>query len=88
MVYLILIVSNSSIYYCISLQLLKHFKESERWMSTSKNLSANKRPIDFSPEELENELFKLFLNTRFRPRFELIVYLENNFLSSSCLNLA
>ncbi|KAK9208590.1 hypothetical protein WN944_000948 [Citrus x changshan-huyou] len=48
-------------------ELLKHFKESERWMSTSKNLSANKRPIDFSPEELESELFKLFLNTRFRP---------------------
>ncbi|KAL9440712.1 hypothetical protein AB3S75_019390 [Citrus x aurantiifolia] len=48
-------------------ELLKHFKESERWMSTSKNLSANKRPIDFSPEELENELFKLFLNTRFCP---------------------
>ncbi|ESR64511.1 putative RNA-dependent RNA polymerase 3 [Citrus sinensis] len=48
-------------------ELLKHFKESERWMSTSKNLSANKRPIDFSLEELESELFKLFLNTRFCP---------------------
>ncbi|KAH9800962.1 putative RNA-dependent RNA polymerase 3 [Citrus sinensis] len=48
-------------------ELLKHFKESERWMSTSKNLSANKRLIDFSLEELESELFKLFLNTRFCP---------------------
>lgn len=49
-------------------------------MSTSENHSANKKPSDFLPKELENELFKLFLNTRFDPRFELIVYLDNSFL--------
>lgn len=58
----------------VFLQLLKHFRESERWVPTSSiNILPNKRPSDFSPEELEHELFNLFLTTRFRPRFGLIV---------------
>ncbi|KAJ4708521.1 RNA-dependent RNA polymerase [Melia azedarach] len=51
-------------------ELLKHFRESERWVPTSSiNILPNKRPSDFSPEELEHELFNLFLTTRFRPSY-------------------
>ncbi|KAK0572519.1 hypothetical protein LWI29_032755 [Acer saccharum] len=51
-------------------ELLKHFKESERWKPTSATSNvSNKRPSDFSPEELEDELFKLFLTTRFQPSY-------------------
>ncbi|KAL5771145.1 hypothetical protein ACOSP7_015299 [Xanthoceras sorbifolium] len=51
-------------------ELLKHFKESERWISTSSTTNvSNKRPSDFLPEELEDELFKLFLTTRFQPSY-------------------
>ncbi|KAK0572333.1 hypothetical protein LWI29_030053 [Acer saccharum] len=49
-------------------ELLKHFKESERWKPTSATSNvSNKRPSDFLPEELEDELFKRFLTTRFQP---------------------
>ncbi|KAI9192350.1 hypothetical protein LWI28_021583 [Acer negundo] len=51
-------------------ELLKHFKESERWKPTSATSNvSNKRPSDFLPEELEDELFKLFLTTRFQPGY-------------------
>ncbi|KAJ0091065.1 hypothetical protein Patl1_13328 [Pistacia atlantica] len=51
-------------------ELLKHFRESEPWTSNpSTNNMSTKRPSDLSPEELENELFELFLSTRFRPSY-------------------
>ncbi|POO00835.1 RNA-dependent RNA polymerase-type [Trema orientale] len=51
-------------------QLLEHFKQSEPWIpNSSMQKGENKRPIQFSPEELEAELIKLFLKTRFEPSF-------------------
>ncbi|KAK2650448.1 hypothetical protein Ddye_017937 [Dipteronia dyeriana] len=51
-------------------ELLKHFKESERWKPTSATSNvSNKRPSDFLDEELEDELLKLFLTTRFQPSY-------------------
>ncbi|XP_044463724.1 probable RNA-dependent RNA polymerase 5 isoform X2 [Mangifera indica] len=51
-------------------ELLKHFRASEPWTSkpSTNNMSA-KRPGDISPEELEDELFNLFLTTRFEPSY-------------------
>jgi hypothetical protein len=59
------------------LQLLEYYKGSEPWTPTSlmQNVPnhnvVNKKPSDFSAEELEEELFKLFLTTRFQPRYAL-----------------
>ncbi|XP_044463726.1 probable RNA-dependent RNA polymerase 5 isoform X2 [Mangifera indica] len=51
-------------------ELLKHFRASEPWTSNpSTNNMSTKRPSDLSPEELEDELFKLFLTTRFQPSY-------------------
>ncbi|KAF5481968.1 hypothetical protein F2P56_002575 [Juglans regia] len=56
-------------------QLLEYFKESEPWTPTlsmqhvSNHDVATKKPSDFSSEELEEELFKLFLTTRFQPSY-------------------
>ncbi|POO00831.1 RNA-dependent RNA polymerase-type [Trema orientale] len=57
--------------YARSLQtLLQHFKPSEPWIP---NLSIGKvegkSPNQLSDEELEDELFKLFLKTRFEPSY-------------------
>jgi len=57
------------------LQLLEHFKVSEPWTPSysvhkvPNNAIPLKKPTDFSSMELEQELFKLFLSTRFRPRY-------------------
>ncbi|KAG6662192.1 probable RNA-dependent RNA polymerase 5 isoform X2 [Carya illinoinensis] len=56
-------------------QLLEYFKESEPWTPTlsmqhvPNHDVATKEPGDFSSEELEEELFKLFLTTRFQPSY-------------------
>ncbi|KAF3442984.1 hypothetical protein FNV43_RR16902 [Rhamnella rubrinervis] len=51
-------------------QLLEYFKPSEPWIpSSSVHKVAGKRPNLLSDEELEDELFKLFLETRFHPSF-------------------
>ncbi|XP_010532294.1 PREDICTED: probable RNA-dependent RNA polymerase 5 isoform X2 [Tarenaya hassleriana] len=49
-------------------ELLKYFKASKPWVSlssTSKSISG-RRPSDLSSQELEDELFNMFLATRFR----------------------
>lgn len=57
------------------LQLLEHFKVSEPWTPSysvhkvPNNAIPLKKPTDFSSMELEQELFKLFLSTRFQPRY-------------------
>ncbi|KAM7260355.1 hypothetical protein ACFE04_016096 [Oxalis oulophora] len=49
-------------------ELLRTFRESERWVQKSSKLKApNKRPRDFSDDKLEEELFKQFLTARFDP---------------------
>ncbi|KAL9300006.1 putative RNA-directed RNA polymerase [Arabidopsis thaliana] len=50
-------------------KLLEHFKPSEPWVSSSKpsKVYSGRKPNELSQEELEEELFKLFLNARFRP---------------------
>lgn len=46
-------------------QLLKHFRASEPWNRVySTPLAVNRKPTEFSPEELEDELVRLFLQTR------------------------
>ncbi|XP_034699033.1 probable RNA-dependent RNA polymerase 5 isoform X1 [Vitis riparia] len=48
-------------------QLLQYFRASEPWMrKCSTRHVPSKRPTDFSPDELEHELFQLFLTTRFQ----------------------
>lgn len=57
------------------LQLLEHFKVSEPWTPSysvhkvPNNAIPLKKPTDFSSMELEQELFKLFLSTRFQPSY-------------------
>ncbi|VVA99759.1 unnamed protein product [Arabis nemorensis] len=48
-------------------ELLEHFKPSEPWVSLSPPSKSNsaRKPNQFSPEELEKELFDMFLKTRF-----------------------
>ncbi|XP_024015999.1 probable RNA-dependent RNA polymerase 5 isoform X2 [Eutrema salsugineum] len=48
-------------------ELLEQFKPSEPWVSLSPPSKSNstRKPIDFSPEELEEELFDMFLKARF-----------------------
>ncbi|XP_061949141.1 probable RNA-dependent RNA polymerase 5 isoform X3 [Populus nigra] len=49
-------------------QLLENFKQTEPWTpSTSTPNVPNREPSEFSDEELEVELFKLFLRNRFQP---------------------
>ncbi|KAG5243701.1 RNA-dependent RNA polymerase [Salix suchowensis] len=51
-------------------QLLESFKQMERWTPpTSTPNVPNREPSEFSDEELEVELFKLFLRNRFQPSF-------------------
>lgn len=51
-------------------ELLEYFQAGEPWIPiySSKNVSFSKKPNDFSAQELEHELFQLFLTTRFHPR--------------------
>ncbi|KAL0702921.1 hypothetical protein Bca4012_059043 [Brassica carinata] len=51
-------------------ELLEHFKPSEPWVSSTPpdNINSAKKPNEFSPEELEEELFNMFLKTRFHAR--------------------
>ncbi|KAJ4838997.1 hypothetical protein Tsubulata_021451 [Turnera subulata] len=49
-------------------QLLENFKQGKAWTSASATRSTNsERPSQFGDEELEIELFKLFLRNRFQP---------------------
>ncbi|XP_042485200.1 probable RNA-dependent RNA polymerase 5 [Macadamia integrifolia] len=49
-------------------ELLRYFKPSEPWEGThSAKGTCIPKPTDFSPEELERELFKQFLSIRFQP---------------------
>ncbi|XP_059431765.1 probable RNA-dependent RNA polymerase 5 [Corylus avellana] len=53
-------------------QLLEYYKGSEPWtpMQNVPNHNVHdKKPSDFSAEKLEEELFKLFLTTRFQPSY-------------------
>ncbi|KAG6770051.1 hypothetical protein POTOM_025718 [Populus tomentosa] len=51
-------------------QLLENFKQTEPWTpSTSTPNVPDRKPSEFSGEELEVELFKLFLRNRFQPSF-------------------
>ncbi|GMY20965.1 putative RNA-dependent RNA polymerase 5, partial [Fagus crenata] len=56
-------------------QLLEYFKKSEPWTRSSSmhNVPNHdvpiKKPSDLSCKELEEELFKLFLTTRFKPSY-------------------
>lgn len=60
-------------------QLLMYFKPGEPWRPSPsmEGVTTNKKPKDFSAEELENELFKLFLSTRFRPSYAKSVAADN-----------
>ncbi|KAG8636202.1 hypothetical protein MANES_16G110000v8 [Manihot esculenta] len=51
-------------------ELVEKFNQSEPWNPpfSSSNVP-NKKPSDFSDEELEDELFRLFLMTRFQPSY-------------------
>ncbi|KAH0916971.1 hypothetical protein HID58_024631 [Brassica napus] len=48
-------------------ELLEHFKPSEPWVSSTPpiNINSAKNPSQLSPEELEEELFNMYLKTRF-----------------------
>ncbi|CAN7076997.1 unnamed protein product [Brassica oleracea var. botrytis] len=48
-------------------ELLEHFKPSEPWVSLTPpiNINSAKNPSQLSPEELEEELFNMYLKTRF-----------------------
>ncbi|XP_022732295.1 probable RNA-dependent RNA polymerase 3 isoform X2 [Durio zibethinus] len=51
-------------------QLLNYFRVSEPWMGNSSTFGvSSKGPSELSDGELEDELFKLFLRTRFRPSY-------------------
>ncbi|XP_057247143.1 probable RNA-dependent RNA polymerase 3 isoform X2 [Beta vulgaris subsp. vulgaris] len=51
-----------------NLDLLKYFKPSHPWTCTNHSSSPQqKKPVDFSDEELEHELFSRFLSARFQP---------------------
>ncbi|XP_011659951.1 probable RNA-dependent RNA polymerase 5 isoform X3 [Cucumis sativus] len=59
-------------------QLLEYFRPCEPWRpSPSTEVVTNKKPKEFSADELENELFKLFLSTRFQPSYAKSVAADN-----------
>ncbi|TYK10155.1 putative RNA-dependent RNA polymerase 5 isoform X2 [Cucumis melo var. makuwa] len=59
-------------------QLLEYFRPCEPWRpSPSTEVVTNRKPKEFSVEELENELFKLFLSTRFQPSYAKSVAADN-----------
>ncbi|XP_074344094.1 uncharacterized protein LOC141683303 [Apium graveolens] len=45
-------------------ELLHYYKESKAWTRMNSSPNAHRKPRDFPCEELENELFKIFLNTK------------------------
>ncbi|KAF3456008.1 hypothetical protein FNV43_RR00651 [Rhamnella rubrinervis] len=62
-------------------QLLEYFKLSEPWIpNSSMHKLEGKRPNLLLAEELEGELFKLFLETRFQPRVILLCSVFGNIL--------
>ncbi|KAF3455547.1 hypothetical protein FNV43_RR00178 [Rhamnella rubrinervis] len=61
--------------------LLEYFKLSEPWIpNSSMHKLEGKRPNLLLAEELEGELFKLFLETRFQPRVILLCSVFGNIL--------
>ncbi|XP_065849771.1 probable RNA-dependent RNA polymerase 5 [Euphorbia lathyris] len=51
-------------------KLLEYYKPSEPWTSASPSSNVpTKKPSEFSNEELEDELFKLYLTNRFTPSY-------------------
>ncbi|XP_024185026.1 probable RNA-dependent RNA polymerase 3 [Rosa chinensis] len=59
-------------------QLLKSFKPSEPWIGKSSAQKVHgKRPTELSKDDLEDELIKLFLKTRFEPSFALYEAAQN-----------
>ncbi|WRX34924.1 RNA-dependent RNA polymerase [Theobroma cacao] len=59
-------------------QLLDYFKVSEPWTENSSTCGVStKGPCEFSNEELEDELFKLFLRTRFQPSNAMAIASDN-----------
>ncbi|KAE7998673.1 hypothetical protein FH972_003192 [Carpinus fangiana] len=64
-------------------ELLESYKGSKPWTPTSSLQNVpnhnvlNKKPSDFSAEELEEELFELFLTTRFQPSYAKSVAADN-----------
>ncbi|KAG7579788.1 RNA-dependent RNA polymerase eukaryotic-type [Arabidopsis thaliana x Arabidopsis arenosa] len=50
-------------------KLLKHYKPSEPWVSSSppSKIYTGRKPSELTPEQLEEELFKMFLKTGFSP---------------------
>ncbi|XP_022145050.1 probable RNA-dependent RNA polymerase 5 isoform X2 [Momordica charantia] len=59
-------------------QLLEYFRPGEPWRpSPSMEGITNKKPNEFSAEDLEDELFKLFLTTRFQPSYAKSVAADN-----------
>lgn len=70
-------------------QLVEHFRTSDPWMENSAPCnsvildSGVKKPREFSDEELEEELFRLYLDTRFQPRCA-YDYVHRTYVSTSC----
>lgn len=67
-------------------QLLQYFKKSDPWMESppcnSVRLSSSvKKPSELLDVELEEELFRLYLETRFQSRWVLQYVLD---ISSTC----
>ncbi|XVF88617.1 hypothetical protein PTKIN_Ptkin19aG0065300 [Pterospermum kingtungense] len=59
-------------------QLLDYYRVSEPWIENSSTPGvSSKRPTEFSDEGLEDELFEMFLKTRFRPSYAMAVASDN-----------
>ncbi|XVE54202.1 hypothetical protein DITRI_Ditri03aG0061400 [Diplodiscus trichospermus] len=59
-------------------QLLDYFTASEPWIQNSSTCEVStKGPTEFSDEELEDELFKLFLRTRFQRSYAMSTAADN-----------
>ncbi|XWS26784.1 hypothetical protein CRYUN_Cryun26dG0059900 [Craigia yunnanensis] len=59
-------------------QLLDYFRVSEPWIENSSTCGvSSKKPTEFSDGELEDELFKLFLRTRFQPSYAMSTAADN-----------
>ncbi|XP_054786888.1 probable RNA-dependent RNA polymerase 3 isoform X2 [Prosopis cineraria] len=59
-------------------ELLKYFKKSEPWIENPPcdDVIASKQPSTLSDDELQDELFKLFLRSRFQPSYAMGVAAE------------
>lgn len=59
-------------------QLLDYFQVSEPWIeNSSTSAESSKKPTESSDGELEDELFKLFVRTRFRPSYAMSTAADN-----------